>query len=99
MAEITFGKPYVDRGNIRYFDHERSQDEYVWHRDQGNRTIKVLKGDGWQLQFDNCLPGLLTPGMVVTIPSGEYHRLIKGISPLSIEIINSTNISNGETYV
>ena len=77
--------PYIDDGSIRTFD--VSADGYVWHRDKESRTIKVLNGDGWQLQFDDCLPILLYKDVTIDIPQGVYHRLIKGCSNLQLEII------------
>lgn len=86
MAEVTSGKPYIDNGNIRTFDIKA--EGYVWHRDKEDRTIKVLSGDGWQLQFEDCLPILLYKNKTIDIPNGIYHRLIKGLNDLQLEIEN-----------
>lgn len=86
MVVITFGKPYIDDINIREFDVNRSSAEYVWHKDEEERTIEILEGEGWQLQFENCLPMLLNEINKITIPSGEFHRLIKGYNNLKIKI-------------
>ncbi len=86
--EIIFGKPYIDEGNVREFDSTLSESHYVWHRDDSRRTIEILKGDGWCLQFEDCLPILLKPCMKITIKMHEYHRLIKGINNLKIRIIH-----------
>ena len=79
-------KPYFDNGDIRTFDVDESQDEYVWHRDKEDREVEVLSGDGWQLQIDGCLPFLLTQGLKFNIPKMTYHRLIKGINRLEVKI-------------
>jgi hypothetical protein len=88
VAVTTSGKPYTDEGDVRSFDVDASQDEFVWHRDLEDRSIYIVSGQGWQLQFDNCLPFLLEEEKLYFIPKLEYHRLIKGATPLKI-IINS----------
>lgn len=89
VAEVTFGKPYIDDGNIRTFDVTKPSEDYVWHRDKEDRIIEVLSGEGWQLQFQNCLPFLLKEGMKFEIPEGEFHRLLKGYNNLVIRIIKN----------
>jgi len=79
-------KPYVDDGDIRIFDIEAADEEFVWHRDNEDRIIEVLEGDGWRFQPEGSLPLLLKPGIGFTIRKGEYHRLIKGINDLKIRI-------------
>lgn len=86
MAEITFGKPYVDEGNIRTFSVDAIDEEFVWHRDKEDRIIEVIEGDGWQFQPENSLPYLLKPGIEFIIRKGEYHRLLKGINDLVVKI-------------
>lgn len=91
MAETTFGKdfPFVEKGEIREFLVDRDDKEYVWHRDKQDREIEVIKGQGWQFQWENCLPYLLTEGMIFTIKKGEYHRLIKGKTKLICRVIKN----------
>jgi len=84
---IIFGKPYVDEGNIRTFDDNANDNEYVWHRDKENREVEILEGQGWQFQYDKTLPFLLEKGLKIKIPKGEYHRLIKGFDTLKIRIV------------
>lgn len=86
MAEVISGNPYVDDGNIRTFDIERPATDYVWHRDEEDRTIKCIEGEGWQLQIEDCLPFLLKLNQEVCIPKMVYHRLIKGYNTLKVEI-------------
>lgn len=83
---IIGGKPYTDINDIRIFDVEQLDEEFVWHRDNEDRIIEVLSGDGWQFQPENSLPILLKPGIGFTIRKGEYHRLIKGINNLEVRI-------------
>lgn len=83
---IGFGKPYIDDGDIRTFDINKSQDEYVWHKDKEDRHIEVIEGSGWRFQPQNCLPFLLQRGIKFHIKKNEYHRLIKGETDLKIRI-------------
>ena len=78
--EITFGKPYWEEADIRQFDQNVPDAEYVWHRDNEDREIEILDGEGWQFQIDKCLPWLLKKGMIFDIKKEEYHRLIKGVT-------------------
>ena len=91
MVDLTFGKPYWEDGNIREFDPKRADAEFVWHTDMEDREIEILEGEGWQFQVDKCLPWLLKAGMVFDIRKGEYHRLIKGVTPLKCRIYKHAN--------
>ena len=95
--EITFGKPYWEDGQIRTFDPSRDDEEFVWHRDMEDREIEVLEGEGWQFQIQDCLPWLLKKGMVFKIEKEEYHRLIRGATPLKCRVYlygNSTRTTS-----
>ena len=72
--------------DIRIFDVDKDESEYVWHRDNEDRMIEVLSGDGWQFQPEGSLPILLKPGIGFTIRKGEYHRLLKGINNLEVRV-------------
>lgn len=85
--EKDFLKPYWEDGEIRIFDTNCDDEEYVWHKDLENREIEILEGNGWQFQFEGCLPYLLEKGMVFSIEKNEMHRLIKGIDNLKIRIV------------
>ena len=80
------GKPYRQCGQIRTFPSYTDPLELVWHRDRKDRTITVIKSDGWQLQLDEELPVKLRPGKKYYIPKETYHRVIKGLNELIIEI-------------
>ncbi len=84
--EITFGKPYWENGEVRTFDPSIDDAEFVWHRDMEDREIEILEGEGWQFQLQKCLPWLLKKGMVFDIKKEEYHRLIKGATPLKCRV-------------
>lgn len=94
MAETISGRidfPFMSEhdvgGEIREFDINRNDDEYVWHRDGEDREVEILEGEGWQFQYENCLPYHIKPGMIFDIQKGEYHRLIKGFNNLRCRII------------
>lgn len=85
-------RPYTDErltGNtwIRTFDPTiTSSDEYVWHRDEKDRVVTVLEGEGWQFQFDNEIPIRINRNEVIRIPKQVYHRIIVGNTPLKLKI-------------
>jgi quercetin dioxygenase-like cupin family protein len=92
VAETIFGNPYIDSvlnstTIERSFSLDREDAEYVWHTDQELREVEILNGEGWQFQYENCLPWLIEKGMVFYIPLGESHRLIKGKTTLHCRII------------
>jgi len=72
--------PFVEeqRGNarIRTFDADTDPEELVWHRDDEDRTVRVVEADGWYFQRDGELPFQMMPGDVLTIHRHEWHRVI-----------------------
>lgn len=77
------GDAYV----IRKFDADVDSHELYWHRDNEDRTVKVLEsGQGWAFQFDNELPFSIEAGTVIFILRHEWHRVIKGSGDLLIKI-------------
>lgn len=79
-------KPYTDKGSIRTFSEDTNEGDLVWHRDHDDRLIKVLEGNGWQLQYDNELPFVMEQGKTYLINKNVFHRILKGNSNLIIEI-------------
>jgi hypothetical protein len=71
---------------IRTFNQDTKPEELVWHRDEKDRTVIIIEDTDWQFQFDNQLPLLLNKGMTLFIKAGEYHRVIKGTTSLTIRI-------------
>lgn len=86
MVEPYFDYVEEDGTKIRTFGESFDDEDYVWHRDLEDRTIAILSGDNWKLQFDNELPIDLNEGDLVEIPKMVYHRLIKGTTDLQIRI-------------
>jgi len=95
-VDHTFGKPYWEDSDIREFDPDVKDTEYVWHRDAEDREVEIICGEGWQFQLANCLPWLLTAGMVFDIEKFEYHRLIRGVTPLKCRIYKHVNSKGTE---
>jgi quercetin dioxygenase-like cupin family protein len=84
-------KPYTntqvtDKYIIREFNENIDPIELKWHRDLEDRTVTVLEGNGWYFQQDNELPLELKEGVCIFIPRMEWHRVIKGTTPLKIKI-------------
>lgn len=64
-------------------------DDLVWHRDKCDREIRVVHGNGWKFQSDECLPIELYEGDKIKIKKGVYHRLIMGNDDLVLKISES----------
>jgi quercetin dioxygenase-like cupin family protein len=83
-------KPYKEVLNnnlrIREFKVNTPNKELVWHRDEKDRYVTILEGEGWQFQLDNELPLELQKKDVIFIPKQKYHRVLKGKTNLVIKI-------------
>ncbi len=84
-------KPYQevinkDNSRLREFKIDTDNHELVWHKDEKDRYVTILEGEGWQFQKDNELPSILQKGDIIFIPKETYHRIIKGSSNLLINI-------------
>lgn len=91
MAETSTGNPYSDNqsvdGFIRVFDEAVDPMKLIWHRDRKDRSVHVLEGDGWLLQYDDALPIKLEQNKVYFIKAETYHRIIKGNGNLILKIV------------
>lgn len=86
---LPFDEKQVDKNiKIRTFKASARTEELIWHRDAEDRSIRVLKGDGWYFQRDNELPLLMVPGETYIIKKCTWHRVIrkKECSELVVEI-------------
>ena len=87
MSDFPFTeKALGNRRFLREFKHDTDSEELVWHQDQEDRTVKVIKSGGWQLQMDNELPIYLQEGKSYNIPAYVFHRVIKGDGDLKVII-------------
>lgn len=85
---FPFTEKIISEGVVeRTFAKDINRDDLVWHRDRGDRRLVVVESVGWQFQMDNQLPINLEPGQELLVPAGNWHRVIKGSSPLRV-IIN-----------
>ena len=82
----TYTDENISGYKIRTFDKDVPDKELIWHRDQNDRMVEVLGGDGWKFQFDNELPIDLKTGNILYIKKDRIHRVIKGNSNLTIKI-------------
>lgn len=83
--------PYTDNQitddiRVRVFDTDIDEDELVWHRDKRNRVVEILDGEGWMFQFEDGIPFPMKKGDKLEITKEQYHRVIKGDTPLKIKI-------------
>jgi quercetin dioxygenase-like cupin family protein len=80
-------KPYTNGSSgLRTILCETAGKEHEWHRDREDRTITILSGQGWQLQYNGQLPVELIEGQDYYIPKMMYHRVIQGVNDLKIRI-------------
>ena len=83
-----FKTPYSQKREnnliVRTFTQNVDEDDLVWHRDEKDRTVKVVQNIDWQFQFDDDIPQQLKD--TIFIPKHVYHRLIKGTGELVVEI-------------
>lgn len=82
--------PFIDNFDggdwIREFEPDKTEHDFVWHRDREDRVIVVLEGSNWKFQFDNELPFCINKGDELFVPKMVYHRIIPGTTPLRIKI-------------
>ena len=83
-------KPYKDlevtnEYIIREFDENIDPIELKWHRDNENRIVEIVGKTDWKLQLENQLP--VSINQPISIPKGEWHRVIKGNGKLTLKII------------
>lgn len=71
---------------IRTFSQNTVSEEFVWHRDQEDRVIEVISGEGWKYQQENRLPIILIKGIKINVPKLIWHRVIKGKGDLIIRV-------------
>jgi hypothetical protein len=82
-------KPYLDyekEGGVWIREFNDRTDELEWHRDETDRLVEVIEGDGWMFQYDNDLPFSINSSNTIFIPKETFHRLHKGKNKLKIKI-------------
>lgn len=83
-------KPYKDlevtnEYIIREFDENIDPIELKWHRDNEDRIVEIVGNTDWKVQLENQLP--ISINQPISIPKGEWHRVIKGTGKLTLKII------------
>ena len=76
-------------GKIRRFDSRIDPIHLMWHRDEFTRIVETVEPTDWQIQLEDQLPQVLDK---IEIPSGVWHRLIKGSGDLVIKIKEINNL-------
>lgn len=71
---------------FREFSQDVEEAQLVWHRDKKDRTVTVLSGIRWKIQFDNQLPKELKIGDIIFIPKDIFHRIWRGEDNLLLKI-------------
>jgi hypothetical protein len=86
IGNMTVYTDIINKSNgvTRTFESTISDTDLLWHRDQEDRTLKVVGNTDWKIQLDNELPKDIDG---VKIEKYAWHRLIKGTGKLVIEII------------
>ena len=85
-------RPYVDLETTdKYIVREFSQNidpiELMWHRDNEDRHVEVVKcGKGWKYQEEDKLPLDIKPNLTIFIPRHQWHRVHKGEDTLTLKI-------------
>jgi hypothetical protein len=51
-----------------------------------DRKVTIIESGGWSFQMDDGLPNKLSNAEQILIPKFVWHRVIKGETPLIVEI-------------
>ena len=76
----------TDNTRIRTFSHDTDESELKWHQDGEDRWVKALNENDWQVQLDDELPVNIPTQEHIFIPKYAWHRVIKGLSDLVVEV-------------
>lgn len=85
MSNLPFKEIWISPDkSIREFSSNSDDEEFKWHFDNEDRIIECEDPNDWKFQFDNLLPQDIKGEIL--IPSGTWHRLIKGSGDIKILI-------------
>jgi len=85
---LPFEESWIsDKISLRTFSPDIMDEELKWHVDMEDRIVEVLNENDWEFQFDNQLP--IRMDGTIEIKMGEWHRIIKGSTPLNVKITRS----------
>jgi hypothetical protein len=71
---------------VRTFSPDVEDEELKWHQDLKDRKVTILESGGWLFQMENELPKKLEDTKQIFIPKLAWHRVLKGIRNLVVEI-------------
>ena len=71
---------------VRTFSPDVEDDELKWHQDLKDRKVTIIESGGWLFQMENELPNKLENAKQIFIPKLAWHRVLKGIRNLVVEI-------------
>jgi hypothetical protein len=77
--------------NYRTFSSELTENELKWHFDLEDRIVVCEHETDWLIQMDNKLPIRIEKNKEYFIQEGEYHRIIKGTSDLTVKVLKLTS--------
>ena len=85
MEKLPFEESWVsDNVSLRSFSPDLMDEELKWHIDMEDRVVEILNDNDWKFQFDDQLP--IPMKGTIEIKKGEWHRIIKGSTPLNVKI-------------
>jgi len=85
---LPFEESWIsDKISLRTFSPDIMDEELKWHVDMEDRIVEVLNENDWEFQFDNQLPMRMEG--IIEIKKEEWHRIIKGSTPLNVKITRS----------
>jgi hypothetical protein len=83
--DLPFNEKWIsEKISTRVFSPDVMDEELKWHIDMEDRIVEVLNDNDWKFQFDDKLP--IEMKGVIEIKKGEWHRIIKGSTPLNVKI-------------
>lgn len=84
--DFPFQQEIIGNKIKRTFAPDVDSDELKWHQDLRDRKVTIIQDGGWQFQTEDSLPNKLKVAQQIFIPKLSWHRVIKGIDELIIEI-------------
>jgi hypothetical protein len=84
--DFPFEEIEIGNKKIRTFSPDVEDDELKWHQDLKDRKVTILESGGWLFQMENELPNKLEDAKQIFIPKLAWHRVLKGVSNLVVEI-------------
>jgi hypothetical protein len=84
--DFPFEQIEIGNKKIRTFSPDVEDDELKWHQDLKDRKVTIIESGGWLFQMENELPNKLEDAKQIFIPKLAWHRVLKGIRNLVVEI-------------